>query len=427
MTPRGIDDLFVRYWDNSLTDAQAEEFARMLRDDPAARQHFQILCLQATAAADAASPAVSATSATRQPGLSRRQLFGLAGVGCGLTAAFGVGALWPTAVRRPVGAVLVRTIGRVLVRSELASLGTLVSPGDTLAVEGLGSSAVLECHDGSEVVLSGDTVATLDAGSGPRLVVHRGGVSADMAAGGPDALTLATGEATAASGSERSRLTLGRFGRQTEVGVLEGLVRLARPGGRMLLEVGGGEIGTVTPNAARKELRLPLPNVYAWDLASPLPAGWEAGRVEYAPDGPVLTATHWDGNKYARPAVMARSQNGWTSGLVSLDHDSVLTVKYRVAAPVDAVQVFIVARPETLVDSTAMVFDIIRTKGNHPPGQWQTVTARIGDLKVSPKTGSLPFAPPWVAYTFGVNSFDKDIGLQVAEYRISRPGPPATR
>lgn len=421
MTSPRIDPLFVRYWDDALSDAEAEELAGLLRQSPTAQRQFQLLSFQAVAATESA--AVSSPTPARKPLTpSRRQLLVLGGVGGGFAVAFGIGLGRPIAARRPVGAVLIRTVGRVLIRSEVASLGAVVGPGDTLAVEGVGSSAVLESHCGSEVILTGDTVATLDAGSGPRLIVHRGGVAADLAAGGPDALTLATNETTAAAGGERSRFTLGRFGRQTEVGVLEGLVRLARPGGRVLLEMASGEVGTVTPTAARKEARPLLPTDYAWDFTRPLPAGWQAGRIVPSDIGPVAAATYWTG-KEAAPAYQVRSVNGWMNGLIALEPESVLSIKYRVKQPAE-VQAFLVVRPEQVTGPTAFVFDTIRPPQEQRPGVWQTISVKVGAMKVTTCNGDSAFGPPWVGFIVGMNTFDRDVGLQVAECRITRAGLP---
>jgi hypothetical protein len=54
MTPPSdhrLDELFVRYWDSSLTAVEAAELQRRLTADPDARAWFQFLCLQAVACA----------------------------------------------------------------------------------------------------------------------------------------------------------------------------------------------------------------------------------------------------------------------------------------------------------------------------------------------------------------------------------------
>jgi anti-sigma factor RsiW len=47
-----ITELFVRYWDGSLTSTEADELEQRLATDPAARERFQALALHEVAAAD---------------------------------------------------------------------------------------------------------------------------------------------------------------------------------------------------------------------------------------------------------------------------------------------------------------------------------------------------------------------------------------
>ena len=47
-----LEYLFVPYWDDTLTDAQAAALERRLRTDPAAREWFRVLSLQAATAAE---------------------------------------------------------------------------------------------------------------------------------------------------------------------------------------------------------------------------------------------------------------------------------------------------------------------------------------------------------------------------------------
>ena len=79
-----LDELFVRYWDNALTDAESAELAALLAADPVAREQFQILCAQVVTAAElpALTPVVPESkpqTAPRPARVSRRQAFRLAG------------------------------------------------------------------------------------------------------------------------------------------------------------------------------------------------------------------------------------------------------------------------------------------------------------------------------------------------------------
>lgn len=58
-----LDDLFVRYWENSLTEVQAAELEQQLSSDPQAREEFHLFCLQAVAAGELSS----VSQAAREP------------------------------------------------------------------------------------------------------------------------------------------------------------------------------------------------------------------------------------------------------------------------------------------------------------------------------------------------------------------------
>ena len=71
MTPlppeRRFDELFVRYWDDRLTDAELAELSSLLAADPLARDWFRLNSLHAVAAADlrSAVPTASPPSSHR--------------------------------------------------------------------------------------------------------------------------------------------------------------------------------------------------------------------------------------------------------------------------------------------------------------------------------------------------------------------------
>ncbi len=54
------------------------------------------------------------------------------------------------------------------------------------------------------------------------------------------------------------------------------------------------------------------------------------------------------------------------------------------------------------------------------PGGWQTLSIRASDMldcREAPK-----FGPPWVAFLMIFNTYSSNLGLEVAEFRVSRPG-----
>jgi RNA polymerase subunit RPABC4/transcription elongation factor Spt4 len=57
---------------------------------------------------------------------------------------------------------------------------------------------------------------------------------------------------------------------------------------------------------------------------------------------------------------------------------------------------------------------------NATPKQWSTLTvsaAELLDNVHAPK-----FAAPWVGFLLIVNTYKADLGLKIAEYRVTRPG-----
>jgi hypothetical protein len=58
-----------------------------------------------------------------------------------------------------------------------------------------------------------------------------------------------------------------------------------------------------------------------------------------------------------------------------------------------------------------------------PAGGWQGLVVKAADLLANRHTPA--FDPPWVAFLVIVNSFEKDLGLEVADLRVTRPGRPA--
>jgi hypothetical protein len=54
------------------------------------------------------------------------------------------------------------------------------------------------------------------------------------------------------------------------------------------------------------------------------------------------------------------------------------------------------------------------------PGQWRTVVVRAADMLNCKEAPA--FGEPWVAFLLIFNTYDADIGLCVADLRVSRPG-----
>jgi hypothetical protein len=411
-----LDELFVRYWYDILTEAEATELTALLRDDIGAQSQFQFLSVQAIVAAEAVP--LTAPAEVRPPLMSRRRMLGLA---AGTAAAVGAAVTLLPVVRRQTGAVLVQITGRVLIRSQQAVLGMTLLPGDTIAVEGVDASAVFRCPEGSELTLTGGTEATLEATGKPQLVVHRGGVGADLKDEAPGQITLATGDTSVAPSGGPARLTLDRSGPKTEVGVFEGRVRMSRRDGQTLFDVNQGEVGVVSPNRVGKETRPVLTTNYAWDFTRPLPPDWQSGKLLATPEGPAMQAEYWS-EKFTPPSYAVAGPKSWTCGHALVYPDSVLRLRYRVKRR-GMVQVYFVVRPDPINGPTAMVFNIGMWTKVTPLGQWQTTEYVVSDLRMN-MPWKVSFDPPWIAFQFGINSFKTDLGLEVSSLDIHRPAHP---
>jgi hypothetical protein len=60
--------------------------------------------------------------------------------------------------------------------------------------------------------------------------------------------------------------------------------------------------------------------------------------------------------------------------------------------------------------------------GSHPiePDGWRTLRVTAQEMRENPFTPK--FGPPWFGFLFIFNTYDRDLGLQVAEFRVSPAG-----
>ncbi len=451
-----LAELFVRYWDSTLTPAEAEELEQRLATDPAARESFQAFTLQAVAAADlraaqrvaepsatqplpAEQPASEPRSEPRTPTQvasrrwSRRRVLGL--LGGGLAASVGAVALgrwlWPEPVRpsQPEKVVRLGAIrGTVTLRaadgSALPTDGP-VPPGSTVATSGPGASAVLFYPNGTNVALTEDSTVTLGSDR-EHLRLERGVVAADvrppLVGGLP--LTLATAE-TVLTGNAGVIMTLYQAATVTEVGVQRGSVNVSAPGGQSLGEVRDGELLTVRAGGdCQKQPIRDTAESYSLDLTRALAPGWEVGQL--VPGGgerSLLVPEFWPDPFYkGRKMYQIRSNKQWARGFFQLKGDSVVTVRYRLTkAEKGTGQVcFCVRRPDVRSPDTGMLeWNGEYGSPEHPVDAdgWRTLTVAAGNMLANdyaPKFGEL-----WIGFLFIFNTYTADLGLQVAEFRVS--------
>ncbi|QJW97703.1 FecR family protein [Frigoriglobus tundricola] len=446
-------DLLVRYWDDALAPAEAEELEQRLAADPAAREWLRVFALQVVAAAElrAARPAPErpaperpaperpaperpAAAAERAPTerhkpSRRRALWSLGGGLAAAVAAVAGGRWLGTGPSDPAPAAdrfvrLTAIRGAVVVRgadgAELPTDGA-VPTGSTIATNGPGASVVLLYPNGTNVTLTEDSAVTLGP-TDDRLRLDRGALAADvqppLVSG--SALTLATSE-TLITSATKAVVTLTQAVRLTELGVQHGSVSVTAPGGRWLGAVNGGELLTVRSDGeCRKQAHPVAPDEYALDLTRPLPAGWAVGRLAARADRPALVPEFWFDPFHQRQMFQIRSDKAWARGFFRLTPDSVVKVRYRVARPGSGQVCLCVRTPDVRSPDTGMLeWNGHYGAGGADDGSWQTLEIRAGAMlenRYAPQ-----FGYPWVSFLLIFNTFETDLGLQVAEFRVTAP------
>jgi hypothetical protein len=454
-----LDELFVRYWDNALTPAEADELATLLAADPRAMELFQLYCVQAVTVAElpvfgppavdprtgnetevarAAKTEVSTTvpavmldtapgSRGSARGWSRRGLLGV--LGGGLAAAITVGLLgrYGRNPKTADTAVRIRDLrGSVTIQD---AAGRSVPPtrplpaGAWVSTYGLGSSVVLAYPDGTGVTLTGETVVSVPGDS--RVRVYQGAVSAAVPpqAAGAEPFTVLTPQVILA-GLSGVLVTLGERPQETEVAVHRGLVSAQRPNGEPMAVVRPGETLTVGPDGEHRKCRTPVvPEEFAWDLNAPLPDSWWVGRRETTAEGPVVVPESWP-DPYWRNTRMyqIRSNGEWTRGFFRMAPDSLVRVRYRVERE-GLGQFCLCVRTDNSACPDTGVLEWNGTYGAPKVGEWQWLEVRAADMldnKNAPK-----FGDPWIGFLVIFNTYVTNLGLEVAEFRVSRPGGPA--
>jgi ferric-dicitrate binding protein FerR (iron transport regulator) len=425
-----LEELFVRYWDDALTQTEAADLQERLASDPACRECFQHFCLQTLAAAELQAVPHSLSRArqplespmSRSAGWTRRKVLAYLGSGAvaATAAAFAGWRFWAedssrlVRVRETTGDVTMRTA-----ESEVPASGFL-TPGASILTHGPVSSAVLTCPDGTDVTFTGDSLVTL-AKDGRRLLLRRGAATANIPTRPVDAfpLALATTEAMV-KGLSGVVMTFARLREQTEVGVERGQVTVAALTGQTMAKVSEGQLLTVRADgASHLEPMQATPEEYAWDLARPLPNGWHVGYLDLTPEGPVVRPEFWYDPYHHAQMSQIRSDGQWACGFFSLWPDSVIRVRYWIDRPGPSQVCFCVRTSRPAEPATGML-ECNGAFAQARPGEWQWLEVRAGEMLDNIHTPR--FTAPWVGFLVIMNTYEVDLGLKVAEFRVSRPG-----
>lgn len=445
-----LDYLFVRYWENALTADEGGALDRLLAADAAARDWFRFLTLQAVTAADVGAvlkgteartgpdtlPAINPVDATalagavpvgRPGGWSRRRVLRTVGAGLAAGVAAGVAGwrAWGGPAESPVRLSSVRgNVRLVSARGVSAALaGGLVPSGVTVHTDDTNSSALLSFPDGSSVSLTGDSALTV-ADGGRRIVLCRGNADADVRPQEEHAvpLVLATAVATLTTAGG-ALVSLGHMLRATEVGVQSGSVTVSHPSGEPMGVVGPGEMLTVREDGDRQKQAIPVvPVDFAWDLSQPLPDGWRVGQRDLLPDGPVVRPERWFDPHHKTEMYQIRSNTQWARGFCRLLPESEVRVRYRVDTPGRGQVIFCVRTPK-MPQSETGVIEWTGELARGRAGGWQDLVVKAADMRDN--SHAPKFGPPWVAFLVIVNTYEMDLGLQIADLRVTRPGRPA--
>lgn len=416
---RRLEDLFPRYWDSTLSPAELAELEETLRSDAEARQYFLMLSMQVVAPVELSAIATQLPPPPVAPvGWSRRRLLRFAGSGLALSVA---GLLGWSAFRRAIAgsARLEEVHGLVRLDASAASAGMRVGPGVLLRSVGPRSSAVLTLPGGSTVSITGDSSVSVEQ-EGRRLRLYKGTAIANVRpAGGHDPLVLATPAAAVVS-PDGAAVTLGSESGVTEIGVQTGLAHVSDRGGAVVGDVREGELMTVRPDGdSHKQMLRPTPHSFRWELKRGLPSGWAVGHLAATDAGPAVAPEFWYDPYHSAILSQIRSDNQWTRGFVTLHPDSLIRVRYWVDRPGRGQLVICVRTPRSDPPSTGVI-EVNDAFVNSRPGQWQWLEARprdMLDVKEAPK-----FGPPWVGFLIIFNTYEIDLGLRVADLRVSRNG-----
>jgi ferric-dicitrate binding protein FerR (iron transport regulator) len=435
-----LDELFVRYWDNALSQAEVDELSAMLANDPVAREWFQILIAQAVVAAELTSvplPLASvqpASALQKKPRDSKRWSRRAAlGLFSGTIAASVGAALWgyswwesscdPKHAKRvriseSKGAAMIRTPEGQTLPAE-----GFVPVGGTVATQGFGSTATLAFEDGSTVLLHSDSTISVQ-GDGQVLQLHKGTASADLRPReNEERITLATTLLTLAH-VHNTAITVGLGAKTAEVEVYQGTVSVSAPTGEPMTVVREGELLTVGQNGVRSQQPAPAtPEHFVWDLTVPLPEVWHVGHREVVDGTPVVRCEPY-ADPYYKGTVMQqiRSDNRWGRGFFSLAKGSTIYVRYRAKVESPRGQVcFCVRTKQTHCSDTGM----LEYNGGFkacPDGKFKELRIDAESMAIDPGNNHQPkFGPPWVGFLVIFNTFGPDVGLEVAELRIDPP------
>jgi hypothetical protein len=269
------------------------------------------------------------------------------------------------------------------------------------------------------VSITGDSALSVED-KGRRLTLHEGTATADVRPQGEGKpVVLATPAATVVS-RDGATITLDSDVSTTEVGVRAGQVLVSDRTGALVGDVREGEILTLRPGGdSTKQALQPTPTSFRWNLTRPLPEGWAVGHLVATNEGPAVRPEFWYDPYHSAVLSQIRSNNQWTRGFVTLYPDSVIRVRYWVDRPGRGQLVICVRTPRPNHTASGVV-EVNDAFVDSRPGRWQWLEARPRDMLAVKEAPT--FGPPWIAFLVIFNTYEVDLGLRVADLRVSRDG-----
>ncbi len=302
---------------------------------------------------------------------------------------------------------------------EACPAGTKLRSGESLRTSGPTAGAALLYPDGTRVALGGDTAVTVSSPGFKLLQVTSGDVTADVTpqpAGRP--MRVETPDAVVEVVGTQLSVSAASGGKQTDVGVSHGEVRVTDRARQDTITVKAGEAATVSPAARPKpRIKSVVPPTWAVDP----PTGWQTGTPVRmpGPTGEEVTAARaepvWKKERgTAFHQVMCH--NAWVDGLFAIGPTTVLHCDILTEQP-GFVQAFVVARnavPDPSCSAQVHLMDGIAK--NLSAGDWHTLHLPLKDFKLTrPWT---PFPNP-CAYLVFFDSQVPDIGLTVGRVWVT--------
>ncbi|MEM7317190.1 MAG: FecR family protein, partial [Planctomycetota bacterium] len=269
--------------------------------------------------------------------------------------------------------------------------------------------------DGSTLWLSGGTELALAKGKGKTLLLQAGTLRADVSPqpeGHPLTVRTATAEATVLGTS----FALTAAKQETRMVVNEGAVRIQRLSDEQALTVNGNERVRVGQNDAKpvRAERSPIVPV-AWNVKSKaegngtLVGKWSDKQNLAATSETVfLKATGTNEIHYR-----AGMRNCYP-GLVTLNEDSVVRIRYRVDKPINIGLFIATHRPSW--DFSGNFRAYIET-AMHPADNDRWRTATVAVRKLIPMK-EISFQPGCVVSTMFATTFGDDVDLEIAEFGV---------